>query len=149
MTDFVAPGLPGSKVTYLSRYDHWINGKFVKPSSGQYFENVTPVTGKVFCDVARGNAADIDLALDAAHAAAPAWGRTSATERAIILNKIADRMEANVEAIAVAETWNDCDESPDNDSSTDNFVFVTNLPLLGSRTAYDTRNRLCITSTSN
>ncbi|MTA70792.1 MAG: aldehyde dehydrogenase family protein, partial [Actinobacteria bacterium] len=105
MTDFVAPGLPGSKVTYLSRYDHWINGKFVKPSSGQYFENVTPVTGKVFCDVARGNAADIDLALDAAHAAAPAWGRTSATERAIILNKIADRMEANVEAIAVAETW--------------------------------------------
>jgi aldehyde dehydrogenase len=105
MTDFVAPGQPGSKVTYLPRYDHWINGKYEAPDSGQYFENVTPVTGKVFCDVARGNAKDIDKALDAAHAAAPAWGKTSATARAIILNKIADRMEANVEAIAVAETW--------------------------------------------
>ncbi len=105
MTDFVSPGQPGSKAVFLPRYDHWINGKFVKPSTGQYFENVTPVTGKVFCEVARGNAADIDLALDAAHAAAPAWGKTSATERAIMLNKIADRMEANIEAIAVAETW--------------------------------------------
>ena len=105
MTDFIAPGQPGSKVNYASRYDHWINGEYVQPDSGQYFENVTPVTGKVFCEVARGNAKDIDKALDAAHAAAPAWGKTSATERAIILNKIADRMEANVEAIAVAETW--------------------------------------------
>ena len=105
MTDFIAPGQPGSKVNYASRYDHWINGEYVKPDSGEYFENVTPVTGKVFCEVARGNAKDIDKALDAAHAAAPAWGKTSATERANILNKIADRMEANVEAIAVAETW--------------------------------------------
>ncbi len=105
MTDYVAPGLPGSKATFKARYDHWIGGEYVKPTSGQYFENVTPVTGKVFCEVARGNSADIDLALDAAHKAAPAWGKTSATERAIILNKIADRMEANLEAIAVAETW--------------------------------------------
>ncbi len=105
MTDYVAPGQPGSKATFKARYDHWINGEYVKPQSGQYFENVTPVTGKVFCEVARGNAADIDKALDAAHAAAPAWGKTSATARAIILNKIADRMEANLEAIAVAETW--------------------------------------------
>ena len=105
MTDYVAPGLPGSKATFKARYDHWIGGEYVKPTSGQYFENVTPVTGKVFCEVARGNAADIDLALDAAHKAAPAWGKTSATERAIILNKIADVMEANLEAIAVAETW--------------------------------------------
>ena len=72
MTDFIAPGQPGSKVNYASRYDHWINGEYVKPDSGQYFENVTPVTGKVFCEVARGNAKDIDKALDAAHAAAPA-----------------------------------------------------------------------------
>ena len=72
MTDFVSPGQPGSKAVFLPRYDHWINGKFVKPDSGQYFENITPVTGKVFCEVARGNAKDIDLALDAAHAAAPA-----------------------------------------------------------------------------
>jgi aldehyde dehydrogenase len=105
MTDYVAPGEPGSKATFKSRYDHWIGGEYVKPSSGQYFETVTPVTGKVFCEVARGNDKDIDLALDAAHKAAPAWGKTSATERAIILNKIADVMEANLEAIAVAETW--------------------------------------------
>ena len=105
MTDYVAPGLPGSKAVFKSRYDHWIGGKYVAPTSGQYFENVTPVTGKVFCEVARGNAADIDLALDAAHKAAKAWGKTSATARAIILNKIADRMEQNLEAIAVAETW--------------------------------------------
>jgi aldehyde dehydrogenase len=105
MTDYIAPGLPGSKATFKARYDHWINGEYVKPSSGQYFENVTPVTGKVFCEIARGNAADIDKALDAAHAAAPAWGKTSATARAIILNKIADRIEANLESIAVAETW--------------------------------------------
>jgi aldehyde dehydrogenase len=105
MTDYVAPGQPGSKATFKARYDHWIGGEYVKPSSGQYFENVTPVTGKVFCEVARGNDKDIDLALDAAHKAAPAWGKTSATERAIILNKIADVMEANLEAIAVAETW--------------------------------------------
>ena len=105
MTDYVAPGETGSKATFKARYDHWIGGEYVKPSSGQYFENVTPVTGKVFCEVARGNDKDIDLALDAAHKAAPAWGKTSATERAIILNKIADVMEANLEAIAVAETW--------------------------------------------
>lgn len=105
MTDFAAPGQPGGKATFRSRYDHWINGGYVKPQSGQYFDNVTPVTGQVFCEIARGNAADIDAALDAAHAAAPGWGKTSPTERAIILNKIADRMEENLEAIAVAETW--------------------------------------------
>jgi aldehyde dehydrogenase len=105
MTDYVAPGLPGSKATFKARYDHWIDGEYVKPSSGKYFENVTPVTGKVFCEIARGNEADINKALDAAHAAAPAWGKTSATARSIILNKIADRIEANLESIAVAETW--------------------------------------------
>ncbi len=105
MTDYIAPGQPGSKATFKPRYDHWINGQYVKPVSGKYFENVTPVTGKVFCEIARGDAADIDKALDAAHAAAKAWGKTSATARAIILNKIADRMEANLESIAVAETW--------------------------------------------
>ena len=105
MTVYAAPGQPGSPAVYKARYDHWINGKYVAPKSGQYFENVTPVTGQVFCEVARGNADDIDAALDAAHAAAKTWGKTSVTERANILNKIADRMEANLEAIAVAETW--------------------------------------------
>ncbi len=102
---YIAPGQPGSKATYLPRYEHWINGEWSKPDSGQYFENVTPVTGKVFCDVARGNAKDVERALDAAHAAAYAWGKSSVTERSNILLKIADRMEANLEAIAVAETW--------------------------------------------
>ncbi len=102
---YAAPGQPGSKATFLPRYDHWINGQFVKPDTGMYFENVSPVNGKIFCEIARGNHVDVEKALDAAHAAAPAWSKTSVTERAIILNKIADRMEANLEALAVAETW--------------------------------------------
>ncbi|MEN9608515.1 MAG: hypothetical protein RLZZ06_446 [Actinomycetota bacterium] len=105
MSVYAAPGSAGSIVEFRPRYDHWIGGQYVAPSSGEYFENVTPVTGRVFTEVARGNAADIDKALDAAHKAAPAWGKTSVTERANILNKIADRMEANLEKIAVAETW--------------------------------------------
>jgi aldehyde dehydrogenase len=105
MSIYAAPGTAGSIVEFRPRYDHWIGGQYVAPSSGQYFENVTPVTGKVFTEVARGNAEDIEKALDAAHAAKKAWGETSVTARAIILNKIADRMEANLEKIAVAETW--------------------------------------------
>ena len=105
MSVYAQPGQAGSIVEYRARYDHWIGGQYVAPSSGEYFENVTPVTGRVFCEIARGNAADIDKALDAAHEAAKTWTKTSATERAIILNKIADRMEQNLEMIAVAETW--------------------------------------------
>jgi aldehyde dehydrogenase len=105
MTVYAQPGQAGAVMDYKPRYDHWIGGQYVAPSSGQYFENPTPVTGRVFCEVARGNAADIDKALDAAHEAFKTWGKTSATERAIILNKIADRMEQNLEKIAVAETW--------------------------------------------
>jgi len=105
MTVYAQPGQAGALAEYRARYDHWINGEYVAPSSGEYFENVSPVNGKVFCEVARGNAADIDKALDAAHAAAPAFGKTSPAERALMLNKIADRMEANLEEIAVAETW--------------------------------------------
>ncbi|NNU27792.1 acetaldehyde dehydrogenase ExaC [Isoptericola sediminis] len=105
MTVYTAPGQPGSIVEYRSRYDHWIGGEYVPPASGEYFENPTPVTGQTFCEVARGNAEDVERALDAAHGAAPAWGRTSVTERANILNAIADRIEANVEKIAVAESW--------------------------------------------
>jgi aldehyde dehydrogenase len=105
MTVYPAPGQPGSPATYKARYDHWIGGQYVAPSSGEYFENVSPVNGQVFCEVARGNAADVEKALDAAHAAKIAWGKTSVTERSNILLKIADRMEANLEALAVAETW--------------------------------------------
>ncbi|MFF7638351.1 aldehyde dehydrogenase family protein [Kitasatospora sp. NPDC008050] len=91
--------------SFKSRYENWIGGAWVPPVRGQYFENPTPVTGQVFCEVARSSAADVELALDAAHAAAPAFGRTSPAERALLLNRIADRMEANLELLAVAESW--------------------------------------------
>ena len=99
------PGKPNSLVTFKTKYDNYINGEWIAPSNNQYFENVTPVTGEVFCKVARSTKEDIDIALDAAHAAKDAWGKTSPAERATILNKIADRMEENLEKLAVAETW--------------------------------------------
>jgi len=105
MTVYARPGAAGSIMSYQSRYDNLIGGEWVAPVKGQYFENPSPVTGQTFCEVARSTAEDIELALDAAHAAAPAWGKTSPTVRANILNKMADRMEANLEAIAVAESW--------------------------------------------
>ncbi|TDD28718.1 aldehyde dehydrogenase family protein [Kribbella turkmenica] len=105
MTIFAVPGSDGSPVAYKSRYEHYIGGEWVPPAKGGYFENPTPVTGEVFTEIARGTADDVERALDAAHGAAPGWGRTSPAERANILNKIADRIEANLEALAVAETW--------------------------------------------
>ncbi|MGW6354412.1 acetaldehyde dehydrogenase ExaC [Streptomyces sp. NPDC055092] len=105
MTLYAAPGTNGSVVSYQSRYDHFIGGEYVPPALGQYFENPSPVNGKPFTEIARGTEADVERALDAAHAAAPAWGRTSPTARADILLKIADRMEANLEKLAVAESW--------------------------------------------
>ncbi|MFD3563159.1 aldehyde dehydrogenase family protein [Streptomyces sp. NPDC058686] len=105
MTLYAAPGTNGSVVSYQARYDHFIGGEYVPPALGQYFENPSPVNGKPFTEIARGTEADVERALDAAHAAAPAWGRTSPTARADILLKIADRMEANLEKLAVAETW--------------------------------------------
>src|SRR5215210_4278787 len=105
MAKYAAPGTDGSVVSFKPRYDHFIGGEYVAPAKGQYFENPTPVTGETFTEVARGTADDIEKALDAAHAAAPAWGKTSAAERANILNKMADRVEANLESIAIAEAW--------------------------------------------
>src|SRR3954471_12377761 len=89
---------------FKQRYGNYIGGKFVAPAKGEYFANVTPITGQVFCEVARSTAEDIELALDAAHAAKEAWGKTSPAERANILNKIADRMEENLSMLATAET---------------------------------------------
>jgi aldehyde dehydrogenase len=88
-----------------SRYQNFIGGEWTEPRSGNYFENPSPVNGQTFCEVPRSGADDIELALDAAHQAAPAWGRAPAAERANILNKIADRMEENLEKLAVIETW--------------------------------------------
>lgn len=105
MATFPHPGSDGSPIEVRSKYDNFIGGEWVAPTKGEYFGNITPLTGKVFCEVARGTAEDIEKALDAAHAAAPAWGRTSTTERSNILLRIADRMEANLEDLAVIETY--------------------------------------------
>ena len=105
MTVYSAPGTEGSVASYDSRYENWIGGQWVAPVKGRYFENPSPVNGRTFTEIAQSTSEDIDLALDAAHKAAPAWGKTSPAERANILNRIADRMEANLEKLAVLETW--------------------------------------------
>jgi aldehyde dehydrogenase len=105
MTVFARPGSAGALMSYESRYDNFIGGQWVAPAKGLYFENPTPVTGQTFCEVARSDADDVGKALDAAHAAAPKWGKTAPAERAAILNKIADRIEANKDALALAEVW--------------------------------------------
>ncbi|WP_289032013.1 aldehyde dehydrogenase family protein, partial [uncultured Algoriphagus sp.] len=86
------------------KYDHFIGGKWVAPSSGEYFDNISPIDGKPIAKAARGNKQDIDMALDAAHAAFPSWSKTSPTERSRILNKIADVIEENLEMLARIET---------------------------------------------
>ena len=99
--EFIRAATPGFK----RRYDNFIGGVWVAPVAGRYFENTSPVNGRVLCEVARSDAADVELALDAAHAAKAAWGRSSVAERALMLNRIADRIEQNLQAIAEAETW--------------------------------------------
>ena len=102
---YAFPGDPGSKVTPKAKYENFIGGKWVAPVKGQYFENISPVNGNVICQIPRSTAEDIELALDAAHAAKDKWGATSVTERSNILLKIADVMESNLELLAVAETY--------------------------------------------
>ncbi len=94
----------GVEFPFKSRYGNFINGEFVEPTSGQYFENLSPISGEVLCEIARSNEEDINLALDAAHAAFPAWGKTSITERSNMLFKIADIMEQNTQLLATAES---------------------------------------------
>ncbi|RCG14409.1 aldehyde dehydrogenase family protein [Streptomyces diacarni] len=105
MSRYAAPGTDDALMSYQSRYDHWIGGSYVAPKQGGYFENPTPVTGAPFTEIARGTAEDVERAIDAAHDAAPAWSRTSPAERAQVLNQIAQRMEAHLEELAVAESW--------------------------------------------
>ena len=90
---------------FKKRYGNYIGGRWAEPASGQYFDNASPVNGKVFTSVPRSNAQDIEAALDAAHAARHAWGRTSTSERANVLLRIADRIEQNLDLLAHAETW--------------------------------------------
>ena len=101
---YALPGAAGAKVAYKAQYNNFIGGKWVAPVKGQYFDVITPITGKAYTQAARSTAEDIELALDAAHAAADAWGKTDAATRSNILLKIADRIEANLELLAYAET---------------------------------------------
>jgi aldehyde dehydrogenase len=99
------PGSEGSVVSFKPKYENFINGQWVAPVKGNYFTNTTPVTGEVICEIPRSSSEDIELALDAAHGAKEAWGKTSVQDRSRVLLKIADRIEENLEKIAVAETW--------------------------------------------
>ena len=101
----IQPGTYGFPFSLRKQYQNYIGGRWTEPASGEYFENVTPVTGQRLCEIARSNAADINFALDAAHAAKTAWGKTSVAERSQMLNLIAQRMEENLEMLATVEVW--------------------------------------------
>ncbi|MET1113889.1 MAG: aldehyde dehydrogenase family protein [Comamonas sp.] len=101
---YALPGSADALHSFQPRYDNFIGGQWVPPAGGEYFEVITPITGKPYTQAARGTAADIEKALDAAHAAADAWGKTSAAERSQVLLKIADRIDANRELLAYVET---------------------------------------------
>lgn len=102
---YANPNTEGSKVQFKDKYDNFIGGKWVAPIDGNYFDNVSPVDGKVYCQVARSDAKDVEKALDAAHAAKDKWNASTPTERSNLLNKIANRLEENQEMLAIAETW--------------------------------------------
>lgn len=99
------PGTDGSVISFKAQYDNYIGGEWRAPVNGHYFDNISPVNGALCCQVARSDAADIELALDAAHAARKDWAATSVTARSNLLLKIADRIEAHSEQLAVAESW--------------------------------------------
>jgi aldehyde dehydrogenase len=102
---YAPPGQAGSPVPLRERYDNFIGGRWIAPVKGLYVPNLTPATGKPFTEVPRSTVEDVELALDAAHAARAAWGETSTTERARILNLVADAIDAHAEMLAVAESW--------------------------------------------
>jgi len=104
-TTFEAPGRAGSPVECKERYENFIGGHWVAPIDGEYRVNLTPATGQPICEVAHSGPQDIELALDAAHAAKDAWGEASTTERSQVLNAVADAIEENLEMLAVAESW--------------------------------------------
>jgi aldehyde dehydrogenase len=104
-TTYAAPGEPGSPVELKDRYENFIGGEWVAPTTAEHSDNVTPTTGEPFCQVAHSGEQDIELALDAAHAAKDAWGKRSPAERAAVLNDVADAIEENLEMLAVAESY--------------------------------------------
>ncbi len=99
------PATHSTPVQLRKQYGNYINGQWLAPTTGEYFENPTPITGRPLCQIPRSGAADVNLAIDAAHAAKAAWGRTSIAERSRMLNRIADRMEENLEMLATVESW--------------------------------------------
>lgn len=105
MTVYARPGAADALMGYASRYDNFIGGAWVPPAKGRYFENPTPVTGQVFCEVPRSDGDDVEAALDAAHAAAPAWAKTAPADRAAVLSAVADRIDDHREELALAEVW--------------------------------------------
>lgn len=102
---YIEPNQEGSKVHFKPQYENFIGGQWVAPVKGEYFDNISPIDGQVFTRVPRSSAEDIELALDAAHQAKEAWNKSSPIERSTMLLKIADRLEENLEMLAVAETW--------------------------------------------
>ncbi|GAK07633.1 LOW QUALITY PROTEIN: aldehyde dehydrogenase [Geomicrobium sp. JCM 19038] len=102
---YVQPGQDGAVVAFKSKYDNFIGGEWTAPVEGEYFESISPVTGEAFTQIARSTEADVERAIDAAHEAKASWSQTSVADRALVLTKIADRMEENLEKLAVAETW--------------------------------------------
>ncbi|MDX2374848.1 aldehyde dehydrogenase family protein [Psychrobacter sp. PP-21] len=102
---YAYPNTEDSPVQFREKYDNFINGEWTPPIDGEYFDNSSPIDGKTFCQIARSKEADVEAALDAAHAAKDAWGKTSVTERSNMLLKLADGIEANLEAIAIAESY--------------------------------------------
>lgn len=102
---YAQPGTENAIVNFKPRYENFIGGEWVPPVNGQYFDNISPVNGQPFCEVPASTEQDITLALDAAHAVRAEWGNTSVTERSNILLKIADRIEQNIESLAVVESW--------------------------------------------
>ncbi|WP_297203117.1 aldehyde dehydrogenase family protein [uncultured Pluralibacter sp.] len=104
-TTGIQPGTYGYSLNLKPRYDNFIGGEWIAPASGEYYQNLTPVTGKPLCEIASSGKKDIDLALDAAHKVKDQWAHTSVQQRAAVLLKIADRMEQNLDLLAAAETW--------------------------------------------
>src|SRR5674536_207855 len=102
---YVPPGQPGSMVQVQPRYENFVGGKWLAPTEGRYRVNLSPATGRPITEVAHSTPADVELALDAAHAAKDAWGEASGAQRAAVLNAIADAIEKNKEMLAVAESW--------------------------------------------
>ena len=102
---YANPNTDGAKVNFKSQYENFIGGEWVAPVKGEYFDDISPVDGKVFTKVADSTSEDVELALDAAHKAKDAWAKTSPIERSNLLLKIADRLDEHLELLAVAETW--------------------------------------------